>query len=465
MRRRRPASDDRVEKQVAFDRSPSIGIPLTSIDELELELIYHSSSTQSIHHHHPLEHPQGLKISITLTPNNTTSTHDHATPTSTPLALFLAHFDPPLPVSRLTAAELFRISNDLDHHPSYHPDPHQPSTPPREILLEDLLVHQLMSSNSIHQNHPHRSEIDWFDRTTWKHKRFGKHFKGPPSLKQVYSLLDDDDLLLPCSEDPLDRVQDLDRVEKPDNRIGFMINQVRFHNVQSLFKIIQVCQRQSIFNELFNSCFNSDCYLSKSSSSSNHALRGSEEDDIDPFVGLKACYFLSGNKTHRKLNGHLGLDTSLESHDPEISIDLILNHDQYSITIQFLLPYPRRLDPSARQRFPSLGEPSRSRMMSSSLISIVLQVSPDGSIELTDQGSISNLLPVEKLEEDPPGGGGCSSHDHSLSNSSQSIVACLERCANRTRCIPVILNCLLIYLHQRYPFDLKDLSSSPPPSR
>lgn len=140
--------------------SPS-GIPLTSPNQLKLDLIYHYNSTQLIKQAIENKSTQGLAISIALTPS------------SQDKALFTAHFSPPLPASRFTAAALVQLSNsNLQSTPDPHPSWSCVETPPPpgEVFLEDLLVDQAMNSS------PLSRYADYWNihNCNWKSKQFGK---------------------------------------------------------------------------------------------------------------------------------------------------------------------------------------------------------------------------------------------------------------------------------------------------
>jgi len=125
-----------------------------------------------------------------------------------------------------------------------------------------------------------------------------------------------------------------------------MISQVRFDTLDTLLKIIQICQRQSIFNEMFNSCFNPDCYLPTHrqlgslpdpvSVDRPQDLTGQElglQPEVDPFVGFQASDYLAPPPP--PASSSAAVEEAATRQRKEVAVDLILDHAAYSMTLQF----------------------------------------------------------------------------------------------------------------------------------
>ncbi|KAA1127471.1 hypothetical protein PGTUg99_036999 [Puccinia graminis f. sp. tritici] len=485
-------------------RVPPSGIPLTSVNQLKLDLVYHYNATDLLKDAIKTKSSHGLAISVALTPTTThASTHpDSLQPPPAPLTtttatttsstgqagtkgLFTAHFYPPLAVSRVTAAALAQVSaidlpppsssSTLTTTHSYHHDQGgsiDHVTPLEDIFLEDLLVYQSMSSINHHQN-----KTDWdIKASNWKTKQFGKAFDR--GLSQVY-----------CFLDPEDDGYSGD----PNSRLGFLITQVRFDNLDSLLKIIKICQRQAIFNELFNSCFNSDCYLPKQQTRrlpnllgqtglngnalssdqqrNNTYQEGEGEEELDPFKGFQSSDYLATLQNQPCDRSGFSNSSRLfkyQDGQEEISIDVILNHATHSITLQFIPSRPHHLTQgqslSSSTSSPTKPKPDVSNpdaMVEDGgeeneedddefrLISLTFSVTEPGSIRLLSHSLFVQLTPNTDIimsSDTPdllPHGGG------PIQESSSLKIAVLEDSLDRVRCLPVLLN--TFFLHHDLP--------------
>ncbi|KAH9473857.1 hypothetical protein Pst134EA_000919 [Puccinia striiformis f. sp. tritici] len=412
------------------------GYPITRNDQLKLDLIYHVNATELIKHAstNP-DHKTGLKISISLTPLTSTKPLNPAGN-----GLFTATFDPPLPVCKHTITALSNVSIvDLDTFFNNHTV--------NDTSLEDLLV----SSSSLNIT----------NLSDWKSKRFGKTLESRKfmnrKISQVYSLLDG---------------EEYDQGEgEVNSRLGFMIDHLRFDDINSLLKIIRICQRQSIYNELFNSCFNKDCLIStknRRNSNNDQEIRigdlnlnnhdRKQMDEVDPFIGFNSCdYFqsLSENQSKEDHPSSIKRNHDLkQQEEEEISIDLIMNHSDYSITLQFISPSSlssSSANPTgAKRSSPSPSPKSMAPIREDNdgeeedefkVISLTFTVTESGSIRLLTHSLFDDDLPTpvdnDTIIPSP------AHHDHSgthLSSDQLLKITNLEHCIDRVHCLPVLLN-------------------------
>ncbi|WAR51770.1 hypothetical protein PtB15_1B206 [Puccinia triticina] len=481
-------------------RLPPSGIPLTSVHQLQLDLVYHYNSTDLLNDAIKQKSSQGLAISVALTPTTTPSpsqsdplqpppappvtTSSPITSQAGPKGLFTAHFYPPLACSRATAAALAEVSAIHLPPPSSLSSTAATTTggvsnfsdhlaPPAEISLEDLLVYQSMTSiDPHHQKKPH-----WdIKASPWKAKQFGKAFED--GLSQVYCFLDAEDVY---SGDP-------------NSHLGFLITQVRFESLDSLLKIIKICQRQSILNELFNSCFNPDCYLPKHPNRRPHNLNQNslsdqerkdvilkevEEEELDPFEGFHSSDYLANlqnlpsgasgfsNPAGTEF-GRLFKDKDAKE---EISIDMIMNHAAYSITLQFIPARPQPPPGDAPKSGPSSSSPSTASPTKPTsdapnlsdmreddsaeddddwfrLISLTFCVTEQGPIRLLSH-SLFDDPTHDPIQLDTPALPQDVSTGRGEQQASPLSIAVLEASLDRVRCIPVLLNAF--FFHKNLP--------------
>ncbi|PLW36229.1 hypothetical protein PCASD_12089 [Puccinia coronata f. sp. avenae] len=416
---------------------PPSGIPISSVNQLKLELIYHYNSTDLLNNIVKLikepHQKKGSAISVTLTATTTTPSSQNEGK-----GIFTARFHPPLAVSRHTAAALAQVSAiDLqpcdNTAPSYDSLAQDTPARPHDISLEDVLVYQAMTSG----DDPRSIKRDWDIQTShWKSKQFGKVMDARgPSL--VFSFLDAHD----------------DAQESSNSRLGVLVTQVPFDNLDSLLKIIQICQRQSIFNELFNSCFNPDCYLSKNHTPPHNPTQQQRainqipdqerEKAMDPFEGFYASDYLDTLVRPSPAHHHpSALPISLETNNckEDVSIDVVVDHAAYSITLQFISSPTRPNDALEQQNQSSsgLGDPIPSKDDSHDHVplgrggewededgfkmnSLTFAVSDQGHIALNAHSSTLDNLPVP------------------ANFTAAGLSDLLQESLNRTRCLPVIL--------------------------
>ncbi|MBW0465444.1 hypothetical protein O181_005159 [Austropuccinia psidii MF-1] len=339
---------------------PLYGIPITSPTQYQLNLIYHYFVTEYLRGAIQNQPTHASTIMIGLTAQAEHNPHYSLQLTTQPSQsqIFTAHFLPPLCVSRVTASNLFEISTGQPHeyhHPSFN-NPgylnHVKIETEDEVFLEDLLVDESMTPNS-------SARGKWLQNKSWKFKRFGKKFQG--QSRQVYNFLKEE------------------TGQGSKDGLGYLVTRVPFESLDSLLKIIQICQRQSILNELFQSCFNPNCYLFDHP----HDPHGLSTQPIDPFIGIQhspQSNFEVG-VAQSKLTTHEFLQ-DLTSDD--LSIDIILRHFDYSMMIQFVL--------TTNCQLVSHDDVD--------LISLIVKVEEDSSIKLQVANDIGEEEDIRMLDSD-----------------------------------------------------------------
>ncbi|POW17486.1 hypothetical protein PSHT_06391, partial [Puccinia striiformis] len=331
------------------------GYPITRNDQLKLDLIYHVNATELIKHAstNP-DHKTGLKISISLTPLTSTKPLNPAGN-----GLFTATFDPPLPVCKHTITALSNVSIvDLDTFFNNHTV--------NDTSLEDLLV----SSSSLNIT----------NLSDWKSKRFGKTLESRKfmnrKISQVYSLLDG---------------EEYDQGEgEVNSRLGFKIDHLRFDDDDALLKIIKIVGY--ILEKQRNS--NNDQEIRIGDLNLNNNDR-KQMDEVDPFIGFNSCdYFqsLSENQSKEDHPSSIKRNHDLkQQEEEEISIDLIMNHSDYSITLQFISPSSlssSSANPTGEEIFPFL------LIKIHSAHSLTFTVTESGSIRLLTHSLFDDDLPT-----------------------------------------------------------------------
>lgn len=310
-------------------RLPPTGIPLTSIDQFKLELIYHHPS--NFNHPSNQNIPSNVfKLSILPTPLSTQQENYLNTSLLTQIPNhqgitkpnFTAYLYPPLVVSRNTAAKLATISSSSPTTFINHQDMTENSLTStiNEVWIDDLLVQNAMMLSS---HHKATSENWLIKESNWKNQKFGKKFevneegKRKLIIKQTYSFLEGTE------------------VESGDlnHRVGFEVDRVGFNDLNSLLEIIKICQRQSLLNELFQSCFNRSCYIDQRNNQLFQDEKINQEDDFITF------HTDNNNSNIDDLSlGQINASHVDKENINEILIDIMMNQSDYSLTIQFFLP-------------------------------------------------------------------------------------------------------------------------------
>ncbi|KAH9823889.1 hypothetical protein DFH28DRAFT_227371 [Melampsora americana] len=270
------------------------GYPISSPSHFELTIIYHFTAARLLRFksNELLKRPHQHFMKIKFTKPNKLNNYSID-------SLFTVVFDPPILVSKPIALELNQITN--------------PTLPKKkkskliesdenDLFLDDLLLMNQFKEEEEKENDEEEVEVrkgkEWEKKKRRKLKRQELMKEGKWRDDQFgYGSIPF--MMFSC----IKRNEGLE----VKNHTGFSVNEVGFNDLNGLLKIIHISRRQTVLNELFQSCFNS-----------RHYLNNDDEDNDEE------------NESRRKVEKGLAKE--------EITLDeLLSNQKPKSIPIEVLL--------------------------------------------------------------------------------------------------------------------------------